>query len=285
MLIPLDRDRVGTLDSLRASTWRGALTALEYCDRNERLRAHGYGSRIESWGWSTDGGTTLVASCDLLPTAFTALGGGTESGWLLASVVTPVEQRGNGYASAMLEALLGKRGDKPWILFSDVGPEFYARWGFKAIPRVSHTVPAGDGEVDLSAASPTFVAETLGTLRKSGRQFTPEEIDWIAERYRAFAEFRDLIDVPVILDVGAEERPVFVAVDAVKDELSLLWRQHGDEAALVHARNAAGALGLSSVTYWEAESQADGTKPEWPMVRDLEMKLASVEDVQGIDWW
>ncbi len=286
MLIPLDSGRTASLDALRASIWQGALTSLEFADRNERLRTHRYGTRIESWGWSVDGGKTLVASCDLLPVSFVAAGGGTESGWLLASVATPPEERGQGYASKMLEALLERRGDRPWILFSDIGPEFYARWGFKALPQVSRTVSAADGEVDLAAASATYVAETLARHRKDGRRFDAEEIDWIAERYRAFAEFRDLIDVPVILDAGDEDKPLFVAVDAVRDELALLWRVPGDEAAVTRAQDAAAALGLGSVTYWEsAESALEGTKPEWPMIRDLQNKLAPVADIQQIDWW
>jgi GNAT superfamily N-acetyltransferase len=286
MLVPLDRDRLASLDALRASEWRGPLTTPEFLDRNERLRVHRYGSRIESWGWSPDGGRTLIASCDLLPIALGAAAGGAESAWLLASVVTLPAERGKGHASRMLEALLERRGDKPWLLFSDIGPEFYARWGFRALPQVSHTVAAGDGEVDLAAASAAFVAETIASRRKGGRHYTPEEIDWIAERYRAFAEFRDLIDVPVVLDVGEAGSPVFVAVDAVRDALALLWREPGDEKALRRAQDAAGALGLASVTYWEpAEATAEGTKPEWPMVRDEKGALAPVADVQLIDWW
>jgi len=201
-------------------------------------------------------------------------------------VATPPDERGQGYASKMLEALLEQRGDRPWILFSDIGPEFYARWAFEPLPQVSRTVPAGEGEVDLSAASPAFISETLGRHRKNGRSLEAEEIDWIAERYRAFAEFRDLIDVPVILDAGCEDKPVFVAVDAVRDELALLWRVPGDAAAVVRAQDAAGALGLSSVSYWEpALTGLEGTKPEWPMIRDVAKKLAPVADVQQIDWW
>ena len=286
MLVPLERDRLASLDTLRATEWRGPLTAPEFLHRNERLRAHRYGSRIESWGWMPDGGQAPVASCDLLPISLGASGGGTESAWLLASVVTPPNERGKGHASRMLEALLERRGDKPWLLFSDIGPEFYARWGFRALPQVCHTVPAGEGEADLAVAGAAFIAETIGARRKGGRQYGAEEIDWIAERYRAFAEFRDLIDVPVLLDAGAEEAPVFVAVDAVRDELALLWRDPGDENAVRRAQDAAGALGLSTVSFWtSAETIAEGAKPEWPMVRDEKGVLAPIGDVQLIDWW
>lgn len=286
MLIPLSRGQVVALDSLRASEWHGALTPLEYAHRNERLRSHGYGDKIESWGWSLDQGATLLASCSLLPVSFVAKIDGSVSGWLLASVVTPPEHRGHGYASAMLEALLDRRGEKPWILFSDIGPEFYARWDFKSLPRVSQTATATDGEVDLAAASPAFVAETISTRRAGGRTYAPEEIDWIAERYRAFAEFRDLIDVPVILDCGDSANPVFVAVDAVRDELAVLWADPKDSDAVPRARDAAGALGLSTVSYWEPVPDAvEGTKPEWPMIRDPKEELAPVSDVQFVDWW
>src|SRR5205823_3265150 len=53
---------------------------------------------------------------------------------LIASVVTPKELRGKGYATAMLEQYFAANATGSFILYSDVGPAFYERFGFTAFP-------------------------------------------------------------------------------------------------------------------------------------------------------
>jgi predicted N-acetyltransferase YhbS len=61
--------------------------------------------------------------------------GGPAAG--LGSIATAPERRGRGYASALVGAAAGAiegAGKRRVFLFSDIGPEFYERLGFRVLP-------------------------------------------------------------------------------------------------------------------------------------------------------
>jgi GNAT superfamily N-acetyltransferase len=70
---------------------------------------------------------------------------GDREGWMcgIGAVFTPPEHRGRGYASALVEDLVaraGRDGALAASLFSEIGPGFYERLGFSAVPLDEVTV-------------------------------------------------------------------------------------------------------------------------------------------------
>jgi GNAT superfamily N-acetyltransferase len=66
-------------------------------------------------------------------------------GWLsgIGAVFTPAEHRGRGYASQLIEQLLEhdrRDGALVAALFSEIGPGYYERFGFRALPFTDVTV-------------------------------------------------------------------------------------------------------------------------------------------------
>jgi hypothetical protein len=77
---------------------------------------------------------------------------GGREGWMcgIGAVFTPPAQRGHGYASALVEALVARaqrEGALLASLFSEIGPAFYERLGFTGVPldEVTVTVDRKDG--------------------------------------------------------------------------------------------------------------------------------------------
>ena len=61
----------------------------------------------------------------------------------LGAVFTPLDQRGHGHAAVIVERIVeaaARDGAELAVLFSEIGPEFYAASGFVAIPRHESTI-------------------------------------------------------------------------------------------------------------------------------------------------
>ncbi len=101
----------------------------------------------------------------------------------LAAVFTPPDRRGQGYATALLERMLEQErraGAMAAALFSEIGPQFYARLGFAPIPLDEVTV-----NVELKAGSPAMLVRAgddrdfadvaaMDRIRSSGARFALE---------------------------------------------------------------------------------------------------------------
>ena len=64
----------------------------------------------------------------------------------IGAVFTPVDRRGHGYARALLEQMIEDavaRGCRYALLFSEIGPSYYAALGFHAIARTLCTLDVG----------------------------------------------------------------------------------------------------------------------------------------------
>ena len=73
----------------------------------------------------------------------------------LAAVFTPPDLRGQGYATTLLERMIEEEqraGALAAALFSEIGPEFYARLGFATVPLDEVTV-----NVELKGGSPAML--------------------------------------------------------------------------------------------------------------------------------
>jgi hypothetical protein len=115
----------------------------------------------------------------------------------IGAVFTPEEQRGHGYASAMLGLALdeaGRGGFDFAYLFSDIHPQFYKDLGFVELPSRSISLRADSlsnvrieveriGDRDWSAVRACF--EHTDGRRDWGLERPPSVWDWIRTRMRA----------------------------------------------------------------------------------------------------
>jgi predicted acetyltransferase len=83
----------------------------------------------------------------------------------LASVATSPEQRGKGYASLLLRAVMElhrfAQPDIRFVLFSEIKPAIYERLGFHVLPaeyqRFPKSVAMATGDAPLSATEAEFL--------------------------------------------------------------------------------------------------------------------------------
>ena len=122
----LDRE---ALAAERALEWRGRLTEGEFLARNRRLYLHPFGrTRVQTWIWRKE--NRILSSLDTISIQLQWHELVREA-WLIASVVTPKACRGSGYASQLITALLASQPERSALLFSDIDPAFYQRFGFR----------------------------------------------------------------------------------------------------------------------------------------------------------
>ncbi len=98
----------------------------------------------------------------------------------IGAVFTPPSRRGQGYAPALIEALIddaADRGCELALLFSEIGSTYYERLGFRVIPQWEQTI-----EVIPSAGAPA-------ALVRSGETRDFDVIADLAARTRARAAF------------------------------------------------------------------------------------------------
>lgn len=178
-----------------AGLWSGGLDFDAYAADFRALSASGFGRRrFRTLGLAVDG--AIVSSCKrygrelrcgerLLRTA------------AIGAVFTPPAERGRGYATALLGALLDAEqaaGTDGMFLFSDIHPAFYERFGFIALP--SRTIvlradalprarlaPEVLGDADWPAIERCFAA--LDERRAFALARPPLVWEWIRLRARA----------------------------------------------------------------------------------------------------
>jgi predicted GNAT family acetyltransferase len=158
--------------------------------------------------------TKVLASCESYTRPCTIiLDGKSVSGtcWAIASVFTTPENRGKGYASRMMELVLKsckESGCIASILYSDIGPVFYTRLGWKLYPCVSAFIAVElweyadeGGSAAPVKLSPGGLKEIINMPRESslGNSFsmplTQEAVDWLFARSTHYAGVKE-IDVP-----------------------------------------------------------------------------------------
>lgn len=179
-------------DALTASVWAGGLTAPQFLEREQRLRAHPWAQQaLTTFLWRDADGRVLASCESFLDAAQVGTRRGTAS--TIASVFTEPALRGRGAASALLRAVIEQlraREDCLAVtLYSEIGAALYQRLGFWG-------VPAFDTFFDAAADAPSEVAWLEGalpaprhapgdaaTLRLS---LSSARLDWHLERERIY---------------------------------------------------------------------------------------------------
>ena len=137
-------------DRLTFEAWGGRLTREQYLDRERFLRQTDHGRlAMHTWVLRVPNGV-VMASCEtfrlpLMPT------GAVE---VIATVYVDPPLRGAKMASRLIDALVAQRreaGLDGLVLFSEVGPELYARSGFKPLPAFTRDWAAATSPPDPGA--------------------------------------------------------------------------------------------------------------------------------------
>ncbi|KAI8837563.1 hypothetical protein BC829DRAFT_493151 [Chytridium lagenaria] len=125
----------------------------------------------------------------------------------IASVFTPLKHRGKGYASTMLKLLESELKSRKHslgsILFSDIGPTFYNRLGWKPYStatiemKVSNEMNGADDlvklldeQAGLETLSPVNIESLKGTLSSSSILIHPtsSQFQWLFARSRFYCK-------------------------------------------------------------------------------------------------
>lgn len=167
--------------------WGAGLTLADYAGMWDELAQTAWGRRWFSWRALVDDDGEVLSSLKLYRPRL-RLAGRVSRAAAIGAVYTPRPQRRRGHAASLILAVLEEaegRGDHPGFLFTDIGVEYYAALGFRAL-----------GCEDLLGTLPTPPARS----RASGLTFRP-------------AEPADLDDMARAHDRACEGRVVAVVRD------------------------------------------------------------------------
>jgi GNAT superfamily N-acetyltransferase len=97
----------------------------------------------------------IVASCGAYPYHLASMKTQAVPARVFGAVFTPEQHRGRGYASKLLNEVMAyyeTEGVRDFLLYSDIGTEFYEKLGFVALPSYEWCVPIqgeGDGAAEV----------------------------------------------------------------------------------------------------------------------------------------
>jgi len=255
-----------------ASVWAGDRNFADYAADFGAVSASGFGRRrFRTLGLSLDG--ELVTSCKRYQRELRC-GERTFRAAGIGAVFTPEAQRGRGYATAFLGALLDAErasGTDLVYLFSDIQPAFYERLGFVQLPSRAIVLRA-DTLPHARIPARTLVDEdwpaiercfaTLDATRAFALTRPPLVWEWLRLRTRSAESGGVLVRLGIMRGrrlVGYVLGRRFPAVDSFAlDEFAYVDEE---AAALVPAllRNAAGDL--RKVTGWLPPAPARSVVP------------------------
>jgi hypothetical protein len=303
-------DEREALAPLRASQWRGVLSVSQFEERNRRLYAHPFGrNRIVTWVLRDSSGR-IVSSMDELTIRMAVRGAEAPArfadGVLIASVITPAEERGRGYCSQLLDAYFSTRQELSGILYSDIGPAFYRRYGFRERPVRAAEIAVRPPPTEASPArsvarnlSLEAFCERLGDLRRQqvdrsagpGAALAPDPdwLDWQLERYRFFSELRKRRFPRTLFSEAAHPSGphLFAAVpDFLTSRLEAFWVDPRCALCVGSLHQIAAQNGLQAIRFWTEVDTSWPGKNECPMVRvGGEAGETGFIDPQFCDWW
>lgn len=288
----LDRE---TLAAERALEWRGRLTESEFLARNRRLYLHPFGrTRVQTWIWRKE--NKILSSLDTISIQL-HLHGEVREAWLIASVVTPKACRGRGFASQLMTALLASQPERSALLFSDIDPAFYQRFGFRLAAHEEVEILSASGSGGpLRSISPNGFLQYQSWARGEAASreaaatawLVPdaELWDWQLERYRFFAALKSRAWDGSAFFATDHAHVLALAPDPVHDRLDGLWLENDCSRCAEAGAAQAVALGLGRLRYWRPWLTSSAGHRECPMVRVPGLPDAlPTSGLQLGDWW
>ena len=194
-LVVPDPAQVRTILEESYALWGAGLSLADYAGMWGELADTAWGRRWFAWrAWVDDDGRVLSSLKLYRP--LVRIGERTSRAAAIGAVFTPRPQRRQGHAASLMLATLEEaegRGDHPGFLFTDIGVEYYAALGFRALPCE-----------DLLGTLPAPSARA----RPTGIRFRPAEVD-------------DLDDMAKAHEKTLEERVVAILRDREQWEFLL----------------------------------------------------------------
>jgi len=308
--IPLHFERatehdLQTVNILRADPWRGALQVDEFAERELRLQTHPCGrERLVTYVMKNDDGDVISAmdsvQVDLLIGA--ADGARTHPADFLLSVVTRADQRGNGFASRMIEKFYEHHGANLGILFSDIGPKFYEQFGFVATPMgVVSRVPGESSGHWLKMGAPLSQEEWIDCVRDTRLKWVKEKgigacvplpddcfLDWRVERYRYYAEVVETAfpsNIYWSIEHKGNRTVICACPDFANSRLDCLWASSVDQTTTAFLAELAAKWKLKVYRLWVPGDDSRANEKECVMLRPVAPFTSLTPlDIQLCDW-
>lgn len=288
-----------TLTRLRATIWKGSLTSEQFFHRNQALYRHSFAKKkIQTLVLRAE--KRILSSMDVLSVqVLSNTASNPESGFLIASVLTPSEWRGKGYATELLKAFLESHSDSPVVLYSDIDSKFYERFGFCLRPivaveeRVQDTSSRDHDPITLGAFCVALRELRMRRLRELTTPAAcldpvPGFIDWHVERFRAFAAMvNKRVVESVYWKVRHADRHHTVACvpNYCLQRLEALYVDADCRGCLSVLSERARKVGLDKIYYWTEHLTHGEGKGEQPMIRIPHHSSATFLNPQYLDWW
>jgi hypothetical protein len=310
-LSPLERRKLAVL---RAEAWAKGLTVVQFCQRNERLYEHSFGkTRIDTWGLKNSQGE-IVSSLDALRVRFffkeSPINPVVErDGFLIASVITPDKFRNQGYASLLIEKFLSQETLKIGVLYSDIGPKFYEKFGFQKTAVQLRAMNCSFLKGSSYQCYPIEFENLVDRAyhwRKKRFELNPnaqlilvpdgEFWDWQWERFRFFAEMKGYGKMKPTTFAHETQQGLeyfWVVPNFLTGVGEVLWAQSQSLDSLAAIGSVVFSWGLGSLNYWGLGNGERVLGEECPMgwIRTNPVNpqpqrfFGEFSDPQLCDWW
>lgn len=293
---------------IRAKAWAKELSDSEFITRNQILYNHPFGkTRIETYVLKNPE-NKIVSSMDCLRVKFLTKEKkpdkvSIKEGFLIASVITPPQHRLKGYASLLLNRFFEKIDFEIGVLYSDIGPKFYEKWGFKKTQAAVFEVEAVPTknqptikEMELKAwVDRVFDLRKSKLIKEEKAQWVvapdTEFWDWQLERFRYFANLKGGGKLPnCFFEAETDHGKTYfsVVLNAITQKAEVLWRDSYCEESLTAIGAVVQGWGLSHFSFWSAVPHGKLLHEECPMGWCKGAEEPQVEgfyDPQPCDWW
>lgn len=253
--------------------WGSTLSLDQYLNRELSLLKTRYGKTSTCWVLVID--SEVKCSCETYPRrCIYSSADGLEEGlcWSVASVFTDPEHRGKGYASRMMELLYERCKIEGCIasnLYSDVGHDFYARFGWKS--HQSNVLEIDPFSYYISENEPDIVPVKLHEVDQLLKNFRPKEngfwikptvecIEWFFARSKFYADNVNKIsnfDSEYHIGVKRNEDFVlwFIDFPAKKLYLLLVYGDYQEPLITAAVLQAKKIPGIEKVCVWNATTE------------------------------
>ncbi len=270
-----------------ATAWRGLLSADQFVQRNLYLHSLPFGKKnIQTLALRKK--KTIVASLDLIRVPFLKSSGAVVDGFHIASVIVPEKFRGQGFASELLEGVLK---DEPYILYSDIGPPFYERLGFRAFPASSVLLKVLEG---ASGAEKVSGGEFISAVQDYRKKSLPPGCvtRWPIEDWWEWRLARN----EIVAKLTGKSKPSHsywefpcghfcsTGDEVLTKVLNVMWLAPGCDVCLESVRRLGSELGAEEIRYWLGRNSSIGGKMEYPMIRFPGEEPGYFDNQLG-EWW
>ncbi|MBI1861375.1 MAG: GNAT family N-acetyltransferase [Deltaproteobacteria bacterium] len=283
-----DLDRLA-LARPRSELWGGPLSTAQYAERNIRLYAHPFGkAKIITWLARNNDGN-LLTSLDTFEVKFRS-GKEIVTGYHIASVYTPPDQRGHDHARKLLSTVLSKNPSALSILFSDLRPSYYEKLGYESFSMRENILSAQAVDrrgLETALDSKSFVKELANRkefLTKPGVTVEYDELylDWHIERFRYFSELTQKRLPTEIFWIGEHSgklHPIASIPNFVSGNEEGMVLDGQCSHCINFLVNQAVLHGLPSARFWVEDRVAPN---KIPMIRNAAVPWV---DRQALDYW